>query len=295
MNGSSIGKVLLLIEDSAAARSATRFAALLAQRCGATVTAFSVIPPRANRGELESALAEAAAALGTSAVVVETARVDGELVPEAAKKARDGYAVTILGTSPRESRQSRKLSLAVWQLAKTVETPVLLVPEEAKPSFAEILLCTGGERYIEKGARFVATLAKCSGAHVSLLHILPVAPEMYRAWAPATRAPEDLLQGESRLARQLRAQLSIFQKEEITADLIVEESDSIERTIFDVCRRIDGNLIVVGSSPHRGALRTSMLGNVTREVISRASVPVLIVRSTPTGLLKDLWKIITEG
>ena len=294
MSDSTIQKVLLLVEDSAAARTATRFAALLAERCGAAVTAFSVIHRAEVRAELEGALAEAATTLGKSSVSVETARVEGDLVREAAKKAREGYDVTVLGTSPRGSRESRRLSLAVWQIAKTVETPVMMVPESAKPSLDRILLCTGGERYIEKGARFVATLARCARAQVSLLHILPVAPEMYRAWSQP-RSSEEILKGESRLARQLRGQLEIFRKEGVAANLVVEESDGIERTIFDVSRRVEANLIVVGSSPHRGALRTSMLGNVPREVITRSSVPVLVVRSSPTGLLKDLWQIITEG
>ncbi|HWC65248.1 MAG TPA: universal stress protein, partial [Thermoanaerobaculia bacterium] len=157
------------------------------------------------------------------------------------------------------------------------------------------LLCTGGERYIEKGAKFVAALARCLPAEVTLLHILPVAPEMYRAWAPAPGTPEALLRGESRLARQLKEQLAIFAKEGVRASLMLEESDAIERTIFDACARIDAHLIVVGSSPMRGRLRTSMLGNVTRDVIARSEAPVLIVRSAPSGLLRDLWKILREG
>ncbi len=295
MTEKTIARVLLLVADSEAARTATRFAGLVAERCGAAVTAFSVARPEEVREELERALADAAATLGKSAVSVETAIVEGDLIAEAAKKARDGYDLTIFGTSSRSGREGRRLSLAVWQLAKTVQTPVLLVPREAKPVVERILLCTGGERYIEKGARFVATLARCLPAEVNLLHILPIAPEMYRAWAPAPRTPDLLLAGESRLARVLRDQLAIFEKEGVAASLVLEESDSVERTIFDVCATIDAQLIVVGSSPMRGRLRTSMLGSVTRDVIVRAGVPVLIVRSTPAGLLKDLWKILREG
>jgi nucleotide-binding universal stress UspA family protein len=291
----AIARVLLLVADSESAKTATRFAGVLAARCGAAVTAFSVVRPSEARTDFERALAEATTTLGKSSVAVETAIVEGELIPEAAKKARDGYDLTIFGASSRTGREGRRLSLAVWQLAKSVETPVLLIPPAAKPSVERILVCTGGERYIEKGVRFVSTLARCLGAQVSLLHILPVAPEMYRAWAPVPRTEERLLEGESRLARVLRDQLAIFQKEQVAAGLVLEESDSIERAIFDVCRRIDAQLLVVGSSPLRGRLRTSMLGSVTRDVIVRASVPVLIVRSSPAGLLRDLWKILKEG
>ena len=292
MSESAIRKILLLVDDSPATAGATRLAAFVAQKCGASVTAFSVVRSGELRSTLESALAEAAATLGKASVPTETAIVEGRLVAEAAVKAR-GYDLTVLATS-RGRRGGERTSLSVWQLAKSVETPVLLVPEESRPRIARILLCTGGERYIEKGARFVADLARSAGAEVALLHILPVAPEMYRAWAPAPRT-ETLLGGESRLARQLRSQRSIFEKEGVPISLHLEESDSIARTIFGVCRTVEADIIVVGSGPARGPLRTSVLGNVTRDVVSRASVPVLIIRSSPTGLLRDLWKILREG
>ncbi|HET7452835.1 MAG TPA: universal stress protein [Thermoanaerobaculia bacterium] len=296
MTEKSIGKVLLLVADSEAARTATRFAALLAGQCGAVVTAFSVARTGEARADLERALAEAAATLGKSSTApVETAIVEGDLTAEAAKRARDGYDVTIFGAAPRSGREGRRMSLAVWQLAKTVETPVFLVPPDATPALGKILLCTGGERYIEKGAKFVATVAACVGAEVTLLHILPIAPEMYRAWAPVPRSAEPLLAGESRLARQLKEQIAIFEKQGVRASLVLEESDSIERTIFDVRRRIGADLVVVGSSPMRGRIRTSVLGNVTRDVIVGSRVPVLIVRSSPSGLFRDLWKILREG
>jgi len=293
MSENAIEKILLLVDDSPATVGATRLAAFVAQKCGAAVTAFSVVRAGELRSALESALSEAAATLGKAAVPTETAIVEGRLVAEVAVKAR-GYDLTILATSRGRRTGGERPSLSVWQLAKSVETPVLLVPEEARPKITRMLLCTGGERYIEKGARFVAGLARSSGAEVVLLHILPVAPEMYRAWAPAPRS-ETLLGGESRLARQLRAQQGIFEKEGVPVSLRLEESDSIERTIFGVCRTVEADIIVVGSSPARGPLRTSVLGNVTRDVVSRASVPVLIIRSSPTGLLRDLWKILREG
>jgi nucleotide-binding universal stress UspA family protein len=290
----AIGKILLLVDGSAAGAAAARFAALVAQRAGASVTAFSVARPGEVKSELQNALAETAAFLGKASVTVETALVEGQLVAEAAAKAR-GYDLAIFGTTRKRSGDGRRTSFAVWKLAKSIDAPMLLVPEEARPRIGKILLCTGGERYIEKGARFVSALARAAGAEVVLLHILPVAPELYRAWAPAPRPGATLLDGESRLARQLRAQKSIFEKESVPVTLRIEESDAIERSIFRVCRELEADVIVVGSSPSRGPVRTSVLGNVTRDVVARTSVPVLIIRSSPAGILRDLWMILKEG
>lgn len=294
MSNGTIGKILLLVDGSPAGAAAARFAALVAQRAGASVTAFSVARPGEVKSELQNALAEAAAVVGKASVTVETALVEGQLAPEAAAKAR-GYDLAIFGTTRKRSPDGRRTSFGVWKLAKSIDAPMLLVPEEARPRIGKILLCTGGERYIEKGARFVAALARAAGAEVVLLHILPVAPEIYRAWAPAPRPGATLLEGESRLARQLRAQKSIFEKESVPVTLRIEDSDAIERSIFRVCRELEADLIVVGSSPSRGPVRTSVLGNVTRDVVARTSVPVLIIRSSPAGLLRDLWMILKEG
>jgi nucleotide-binding universal stress UspA family protein len=294
VSNGTIGKILLLVDGSAAGAAAARFAALVAQRAGASVTAFSVARPGEVKSELQNALAEAAAVVGKASVTVETALVEGQLAPEAAAKAR-GYDLAIFGTTRKRSPDGRRTSFGVWKLAKSIDAPMLLVPEEARPRIGKILLCTGGERYIEKGARFVAALARAAGAEVVLLHILPVAPEIYRAWAPAPRPGATLLEGESRLARQLRAQKSIFEKESVPVTLRIEDSDAIERSIFRVCRELEADLIVVGSSPSRGPVRTSVLGNVTRDVVARTSVPVLIIRSSPAGLLRDLWMILKEG
>ena len=287
-------KILVLIESSAVSTAAVRFAALLAEKTGAAVTALSVIRPGEVRSELEAALAAAAAAIGKVATATETAIVEGRLVAEASVRARD-YDLTIFGASRRRGAEGRRTSLAVWQLAKSIETPVMIVPEEARPRVGRILLCTGGERYIEKGVKFVARLARGVGAEVVLLHVLPHPPELYRVWAERPIADAAILQGESRLARQLRAQRALLESEDVPVTLRIEESDSIERAVLAVCRTVEADMLAVGSAPQRGRLRTSVLGNVTRELVSRAPVPVLIVRSAPPGLLRDLWKILREG
>ena len=289
-----IGKILVLVDASAGSTAAARFAALVAEKTGAAVTALSVIRPGEVRAELETALADAAAALGKSASAVETAIVEGRLVAEASVRAR-AHDLAIFGASRRRGAEGRRTSLAVWQLAKSIETPVLIVPEEARPRIGRILLCSGGERYIEKGVKFVARLARGAGAEVVLLHVLPHPPELYRAWAERPIADTAILEGESRLARQLRAQRALLESEGVSVSLRLEESDSVERAVFSVCRAIEADVLAVGSAPQRGRLRTSVLGNVTRELVSRASVPVLIVRSAPPGLFRDLWKILREG
>lgn len=296
MSGETLSRVLLLVDERPSSKSALEVAALLAGATRASVTALSVAESGASRSALEGALADAAAALGRAGVPVETALLGEEtsLVAEVVRRAKGGYDLTVLGASSRPVLGGGRLSLRLWQLAKSVPTPVLLVPQGAPAEMKRILLCTGGELYIEEGLRFTAALASALGAAITVLHVLPEPPELYRDLAARSSSSSGYLAGESRLARQLRAQMAALEKRNVPASLAVEEGD-VERTIFEVANRVEAQLIVVGSSPARGPLRASILGNATREIASRSAAPVLIVRSRPAGVLRDLWRILREG
>ena len=295
MTGDGFSRILLLVDAGPASRAAAAVASALAGATRASVTALSVAESGTARAELEAALAESASALGRAGVSVETVFLgEGSVVSEAVRRAREGFDLTIVGASPRPGPFGGRLSLRLWQLAKNVPTPVLLVPEGATADLRRILLCTGGELYIEEGIRFTAAIAAALGGEVVVLHVLPEPPEIYREMSSRRATSAALLSGESHLARQLRAQMAALEKRDVRASLTIEQGD-VETAIFEVADRVGAQMIVVGSSPARGPLRASILGNVTREVASRSAVPVLIVRSRAPGLLRDLWKILREG
>ena len=288
-----ITKILLLVDGSPPSEAATGLAAVVAAACRASVTAFSVLGPESVRGDLEKALANAVATLVRSGSPVETALGEGELVAEVIRKAEDQYDLTILGAGRRRHWEGERLPLRLWKLSKAVRTPVLLVPAAAGPRIRTMLFCTGGAHYIERGAVFAARLASALKAHAVLFHALPETPQIYRDWSAARPSREEVLSGESRLARRLRSQLHAFEAEGVAAEVDLAEG-AVEEEIFRAARRDDADLIVVGSAPSRGRFGTYVLGDVTREVAIHAEIPVLIVRSERAGLIRDLWKILWE-
>jgi nucleotide-binding universal stress UspA family protein len=296
-----ISRILLLVDGSPPSESATGLTAALAAACRASVTAFSVVEPDSVRAELETALAAAVAVLMRSnpalepagGTAVETILAEGELVAEVVRKAEDRYDLTVLGARRRRYWEGERLSLRLWKLAKAIRTPVLLVPEGAPAKIRTVLFCTGGAHYIERGAVFAARLAAALGAGAVVLHVLPETPQIYRDWSAARPSTAQVLSGEGRLARRLRSQLHAFEKEGVAASVHLEEGP-VEPGIFRAAREVGAELIVVGSAPSRGPFGTYVLGNVTREVAIRAQLPVLIVRSEPAGLIRDLWRILWE-
>ena len=125
MSGDSLSKILLLVDEGSASKSAAAVAALLAGATRASVTALSVVESDSSRSALEGTLAEAASALGRAGVSVETALLGEEtsLVAEVVRRAKGGYDLTVLGASSRPILGGGRLSLRLWQLAKSVPTP----------------------------------------------------------------------------------------------------------------------------------------------------------------------------
>jgi nucleotide-binding universal stress UspA family protein len=70
--------------------------------------------------------------------------------------------------------------------------------------------------------------------------------------------------------------------------------------VFKEINQGDYDLVVTGSSPAGGTLRTYIMGNITREIVNRAQCPVLVVRGeqepqTIGRSLKDFFSDITNS
>ena len=68
--------------------------------------------------------------------------------------------------------------------------------------------------------------------------------------------------------------------------------------IFTDVRSSGHDMIVTGSSRARGPLRHYIMGDVTREIVNRATVPVLVARSDAspsTGFFASLKRLLGAG
>jgi nucleotide-binding universal stress UspA family protein len=62
--------------------------------------------------------------------------------------------------------------------------------------------------------------------------------------------------------------------------------------VFEEAREGDYDLIVTGTSQARGLLRHYIMGDLTRSILNRASVPVLVARAGPAKPGRTLWNAI---
>jgi len=51
---------------------------------------------------------------------------------------------------------------------------------------------------------------------------------------------------------------------------------------------------VTGTSQARGLLRQYIMGDLTRSILNRANVPVLVARAGPPKPVQTLWRAVRE-
>jgi nucleotide-binding universal stress UspA family protein len=104
-----------------------------------------------------------------------------------------------------------------------------------------------------------------------------------------------LLHSDAPLGQNLRREKEQLQGMGVTTDVRLRHGLVISE-VFKEIRRGDYDLVVTGSSPESGNLRSYIMGNITREIVNRAECPVLVVRGgeAPAGLGKSLRGFLTD-
>jgi len=62
--------------------------------------------------------------------------------------------------------------------------------------------------------------------------------------------------------------------------------------VFEEARSGNYDVIVTGTSQARGLLRHYIMGDLTRDILNRANVPVLVARAGPPKAARTLWKAV---
>jgi nucleotide-binding universal stress UspA family protein len=130
---------------------------------------------------------------------------------------------------------------------------------------------------------------------VTLFHVL----NEPAALADLNRIEEDvnlLLHSSSELGENLRQDKEALERLGVDIEVRLRHGLVISE-IFKEVRRGDYDLVVTGSSPIGGSLRTYIMGNITREIVNRAECPVLVVRGEeePAGIGRSLKGFFTHA
>ncbi|HEY6329191.1 MAG TPA: universal stress protein [Blastocatellia bacterium] len=289
-------KILICSDGSKQANVAVRFGGIIAAASRAEVTILGIMERPGEQNPLFESLKLLQQDLTAAGVSVEVSIKAGSPVDEIVKKTREtAFDLVIIGAVRKGTRGPFLMSTTAYRIIKTTEPPVLVVIG-ARDSLKKILICSGGERYIDRAVGISGRLARACGACLTLLHVMAEPPTVYADLLELEReSAAHLLESDSDLGRNLRREKESLESIGVECDVRLRYGLVVDE-IFNEINREDYDLIVTGSSPAGDALRTYIMGNITREIVNRAERPVLVVRGddVPAGLAQSLKGMLAE-
>jgi nucleotide-binding universal stress UspA family protein len=257
-------------------------AGLMAAPTQAETTLLGIAEAPQDDKPLRDALQSEAEKLKRFGVSPEIVVREGEPIREILEQTKaKSYDMTIIGARRKTSSGPYWRSGKTYEVIKAIPTPVLLATGicETMKSF---IVCTGGKKYIDAAVELTGKLAAAVGASVTLLHVMAEPPAIYADLVQLEEDVERLLRSGSELGRNLLAQKQSLEKLGILVEVRVRHGFVVDQIFADVSER-GHDLIVTGSSPTRGPLGHYIMGDLTREIVNRANVPVLVARSAKNG------------
>ena len=292
-------RILICSDGTDPADKPILLAGLVAAPTKAEATLLGISETPADEAPLRSALESEAEKLRRFGVSPEIVTRAGEPIREILEQTKSQrYDITIIGARRKTSSGPYWRSGKTYEVIKAIPTPVLLATGVCE-TLKSFIVCTGGKKYIDAAVELTGKLAAAVGASVTLLHVMAEPPAIYADLMRLEEDVERLLQSGSELGRNLLAQKQSLEKLGILVEVRVRHGFVLDQIFADVSER-GHDLIVTGSSPTRGPLGHYIMGDVTREIVNRANVPVLVARSgknagAPGGIWSTLKQLVASS
>ena len=271
-------RLLICSDGTDPADNPTRIGGLIAGPGASPTTLLGIVEKAGDETELRAALEKEAKALRDGGVEPTIVIRAGDPIHQIlAETTSHEYDLAIIGARRKGSGGMYLRPEKSYEVIKAVPPPVL-VALGACASIERILVCTGGRRYSDDAVKMAGEIASCVGASVTLLHVMAEPPAIY---ANMTRLEEDvdrLLDSGSELGRNLRAQKESLEKRGVAVALQLRHGLALDQ-IFVQIREGHHDLIVVGSTQSTGHFRHYIMGDLTRGILNRVEIPVLVARA----------------
>jgi nucleotide-binding universal stress UspA family protein len=284
-------KILICSDGTASAEPAIHLAASLAGSLRAQTTLLGIAETSQDEGPLRDALQKQAQSLQGRGVSVDIIVQSGEPVRQIADQtSKTAYDLVVIGARWTGATGYYWRSVKTYEVIKSIQPPVLVAIGEFK-QLRRFLICTGGKEFIEQAVQFTGRLAAAVNASVTLLHVMAEPPAMYADLVRMEENVNQLLESKSELGTNLRRQRRELERLGVPTEVRLRHGIVIDQ-VFDEAREGNYDLIVTGTSQARGLLRHYIMGDLTRSILNRANVPVLVARAGAPKPGRTLWKAI---
>lgn len=271
-------RILICSDGTDPADNPTRLGGLIAGPCHSQTTLLGIAEKSENDEPLREALETEAKILEAQGVSPQIMVRSGEPIRQIlAETTANEYDLAIIGARRKGSGGMYWRPEKTYEVIKAVPPPVLVAIGECR-QLKSILVCTGGKRYIDDAAQLAAEIAACTGAKITLLHVMAEPPAIY---ADLVRMEEDvdrLLNSGSELGENLRAQKESLEKRNLPNEIRIRHGIALDQIFIEV-RQGGHDMIVIGTPQAHGPFRHYIMGDLTRGILNRANCPVLVARA----------------
>lgn len=269
--------MLICSDGSEQADRAVRLGAAVAGACQAEVTLLGIIEVPGHSDAILESLKRGQALLQDKGVQAELITKAGNPIAEIIERTTgNGFDLVVIGGARKETRGLFWLSSKAYKIVKEIQPPVLIVAGKST-SFKKGLICSGGKNYIDNAVRLTGQIAHAVGATITLLHVLPEPPAIYARLSRMQETADWLLRSDSELGLNLRREKETLESLGVVTEVRLRRGSVLEEILLEI-REGGYDLVVTGSALSHG-LRTYVLGDISREIVNRASCPILVVRT----------------
>jgi nucleotide-binding universal stress UspA family protein len=270
-------KMLICSIGSKERSSTLHFGAEVARALSAETTLLGVVDKKRKAETLRVILEQASPRLAEQGMQVqiriEVGQAEDLILAEIERSTYDLVAIGALGG--KRSRRALFNSVGT-RIVERAEGSILLIKGE-RPSLSRVLICASGTEHGHMSVWAGAALACGAGARATLLHVVDALPSMYTGLERMEERLDELLQSDTDMARELKWAAQVLKAECEISELKLRRG-IVADEILREGQAGDYDLIVLGSSRYPGGLVRVLMGDVTREIVTRAQRPVLVVR-----------------
>jgi nucleotide-binding universal stress UspA family protein len=281
-------KILICSDGMPASENAIDLATLLAGPLKAEITLLGIVEKSSDEQPLREALERQAQSLRTQNAQPDIVVRAGEPVRQILDQTSNIYDLVLVGARWTGASGHYWRSERTYEVIKAIQPPVLVAIGERK-KLKRFLVCTGGKEFIEQAVRFTGEIAAAVGASVTLLHVMAEPPAIYVNLVLLEENADQLLKSKSELGTNLLRQKRELERLAVSAEVRLRHGIVIDQ-VFEEVRAGDYDLIVTGTSQARGLLAHYIMGDLTRSILNRANVPVLVARAGPPKAGRTLWR-----
>ena len=146
----------------------------------------------------------------------------------------------------------------------------------------KVLICTDGSRFSEEAIEMGGYLLKCHNPKVTILRVIPNIVEDYKEYNEYVRVFKEEIHKLRKLGVPRSVKKSLERGKEILKEygIEAEEKTRVGKAAEEILKEAEEgeyNLIILAS--YGRGLTKFMLGSVSREVVHRAEIPVLVVKT----------------